>query len=294
MRSLPPMTALRPFEAAARHTSFAKAGDELCLTPAAIAHQIKSLEAFLGFKLFERQHRGVSLNRAGEIYYQSIRALLEQLEQSTLDLRQSNLDSPLRITAFNAFADMWFMPRYSDFKRRYPQIDVEITANHLNVDVTKGEADVWICHSEAPPAGVEADLLLEDFIFPVCAPALLQKYDSAHAALAQSPLIYDLFWREDWANWLAFAGIAAHSASSDIQGFNIYSMVLKAATDGHGFAIGHRALIDEELARGDLVAPFTQQVSAGRHWYAVYAPNALTRPEVVTFRHWLHERLAGR
>ncbi len=295
MRRLPPLTALRPFEAAARTSSFARAGDELCLTPAAIAHQIKTLEGFLGFPLFDRLHRGVALNRAGQAYYQTVQRLLDELERSTHELKQSNLQNPLKITALHAFAEKWFMPRWPGFQQLHPHVDVEITANHLPVDVTRGEADIWISHSEAPPEGFEADLLLEDLITPVCSPNLLQQFQDRDpsAILAEAQWVCDLFWRDDWDIWLQAAGFQIPERSSDLLGFNLYSMVAQAVANGLGVAMGHPVLLEDELASGQLVAPFELQISSGKRFYAVYSDSALAREEVRQFRSWLLQQVSA-
>lgn len=294
MRRLPPLTALRPFEAAARTSSFAKAGDELCLTPSAIAHQIKTLEAFLGFQLFDRLHRGVALNRAGEAYYATVQVLLDQLESSTRQLQQSNLQAPLRITALHAFAEKWFMPRWAHFQQLHPHMDVEITANHFPMDVTKGDLDIWISHSEQPPENGQADLLLNDPMTPVCSPGLLQELAGVEPAemLRRSQWVCDLFWRDDWQVWLQAAGIEMDNQSgSDQLGFNLYSMVIQAVTNGLGFAMGHLRLVEDELASGALVAPFDLQVPSGKQFYAVYSERALERDDVQLFRRWLLEQV---
>ncbi len=288
VRRLPPLNALRAFEAAARHVSFRRAAEELHVTPGAVSQQVKRLEAWLDVQLFRRLHRGIALSQAGRDYLDKVGPLLDELAQVTGELGTSKDTEVLRIAALPAFAEKWLVPRLGRFRSRHQRIEVRISASDRLLEPALDPADIALWYSDGQHPGLRAELLLEEEIFPACSPALLE--GSAALAqpgdLARHVLLHDEGWRDDWPRWLAAAGVAEIDARRG-SSFTLYSMAVQAAIDGLGVVMAHSALVAEDLAVGRLVAPFALRLPAPRAYYVVTAGVAGDRPALGAFRDWL-------
>jgi LysR family glycine cleavage system transcriptional activator len=212
-RRLPPLNALRAFEAAARCGNFTRAAQELFVTQGAVSRHIATLEDWLGVQLFERGRHGIRLTPAGERYFASMRVALDQIEHGTRQLQQQSPDEwLLRIKLPPTFAIRWLIPRLARFHALHPRIDVQITTSHKPTDFERDEIDVSI-HSEAsPPVGPGYRLLFRETLLPVCAPALLRARSAARrqpSDLAHQALLSSLNRPHDWQTWLAAAGAPA-------------------------------------------------------------------------------------
>src|SRR4051794_36642926 len=174
MARLPPLNSLRAFEAAARHLSFAEAAAELHVTPAAISHQIKALEADLGVKLFRRFNRAVRLTDAGQACLPGLRDGFERIAEAVARARQGDSVGVLTVTASPAIAAKWLVPRLERFRERHPSIDLRIDASMRLVDFTREDVHVGLRYGGGKYPGLHTELLLRSEVFPVCAPALLK------------------------------------------------------------------------------------------------------------------------
>src|SRR3954471_7049645 len=194
-RRLPPLNAIRAFEAAARHLSFTRAAEELNVTQAAISHQLKGLEDVLGLPLFRRMNRSLMLTEAGQSYLPPLRDALDQIADATAKLKASDSGGTLDISTLASFAAKWLVPRLPRFQERHPQIDVRLSTSSHMVDFTQQEVDVAIRFGRGGWPGVRAERLLTEDVFPVCAPCLLAGGKSLKTPedLANFPLLHEDF-----------------------------------------------------------------------------------------------------
>ncbi len=287
-RRLPPLNAIRAFEAAGRHGSFLLAAHELRVTPGAISHQVKVLEGFLGVRLFHRLQRGIVLTDAGLNYLTGARDAFDRLATATDQLAIGSRTRTLRISALPAFAEKWLVPRLQQFQEQHPEIDVRLAADADVVDFVTRDYDVGLRYTDGRHPGLKVDLLLEEEIFPVCSPALLQGSRPIRrpADLAGQTLLYDVHWQDDWRLWLGGVGLNDLQPRQESR-FTLYSMALEAAVRGGGVLIGHSAMIADDLVAGRLVAPFAQRVPAPHAYYIAYPKWAEGRQAVQSFRTWL-------
>ena len=295
MLDLPPLESLRFFEAAARYQSFARAADELSVTAAAVGHRIRSLERHLGTALFDRRHRGVRLNVRGRAYLKDVQRILAEVHGASERHRRE--PRRLRIVSVEAVAEKWLVPRLASFQAAHPGIAVEIETNHRGVDPDRRDFDAWLAYTgetAAPrPVMRREDTLREETLFeerlvPVCSPALLEARGRPRrsADLRAWPLLYDLGWDGDWAFWFAAQGQSAPDLSR-ASGFRLYSMLVDAAADGLGVAIGRPMLIARELEQRTLVPIFRRTAKAVERCCLITTTAARQRAEVAAFRAWV-------
>ena len=291
-RRLPPLRALRAFEAAARHLSFTRAGRELAVTQAAISHQIRALEAELGVRLFRRRPRALDLTEAGAAYLPEVRAAFDRLAEATERLRARGASGVLSISVSPSFASVWLVPRLGRFRERHPEIDVRLSATDVLVDFSTDDVDVAIRYGRGRYPGLVAHWLLREDVFPVCSPRLRagppplrRPEDLRHHVLLHDEL------REDWRMWLLAAGVAGVDPTRGPR-FSHSSMVLQAAIEGQGVALGRSALAADHRAAGRLVKPFDVSVPVDFAYYLVYPEGSDARPKVAAFRDWVLEAAA--
>ncbi len=285
-RRLPPLNALRAFEAAARNASFLRAAEELHVTPGAVSQQVKRLDAWLGVELFRRLHRGIALSQAGRDYLDKVGPLLDELAQVTGDIGTSKDAEVLRIAALPAFAEKWLVPRLGRFRTRHPRIEVQVSASDRLLEPSRDPVDIGLWYSDGQHPGLHAELLVEEEIFPACSPALLEGPPLAQPAdLAQHVLLHDEGWRDDWPRWLTAAGVTGIDPQRG-SSFTLYSMAVQAAIDGLGVVMAHSALVAEDLAASRLVAPFELRLPAPRAYHMVTAEEP-AHPALGAFRAWL-------
>jgi DNA-binding transcriptional LysR family regulator len=289
------MDLLQGFEAAARHLSFTKAGEELFLTQSAVSRQIKDLEDQLGVPLFERRHRALLLTEAGQQFYASAAQVLATMRAATERLRaHSGRRRPLSVTTTNSFAALWLIPRLAGFTRTHPGIDVRITAETRVQDLERDGLDLAIRHGPPSLAGPNAVRLFGERVFPVCSPRLLKKIPLEKPAdLAQHVLLQydDREGRHPWLHWktwLEVAGIAELRPAGTLS-FSGYEQIIPAAVAGHGVALGRSPLVKGLIASGELAAPFKSSADPARAYFAILAKSAEGRPEVTDFVAWLRE-----
>lgn len=289
MRRLPFLNGVRAFEAAARAGSFARAAEELNVSPAAISRMVRLLEDRLGLALFDRGANRLSLTAAGRAYQGGLTPVLDQLALLTEQVAAMGRRQVLTVGVGPTFAIRWLIPRLADFRRHEPEVEVRITTGGAAVPFDPD----WSCGitlGDGNWPGLVAEPLFTADLLPVCAPALAGTLTTP-AALDAAALLRVAHAPEDWPRWLRAAGLQRVTAAGPV--FEFYGQALQAAVDGVGVALGIRPYVDDDLAAGRLVAPFDLTVSKGRAWYLVYRPARADEPAFAAFRRWLIEG-AGR
>jgi len=292
-RRLPPLNALRAFEAAARNGGFTAAARELAVSPAAISQHVAALEAHLATKLFRRLPRGLALTDAGRAYLPGLEEGFATLAAATHALRGRPRAGRLVVSALPSFALNWLVRRLPDFRVRYPEIDVVLRSETGFADFARDAVDVAIRYTKAPPANLRADRLLAESLFLCAAPslavgkaALRRPADLANATLLHDSSIARSEPRLAWEPWLELLGLPASLAARG-PGFSDSSALYAAARMGHGVAVGRSVPLADDLAAGRLVKLFDLELPSGFAYWVV-APKAGTEdPRVAAFRSWV-------
>ncbi len=293
-RKLPPLNSLRAFEAAARHLSFTRASEELFVTQAAVSHQIKHLEEYLDVKLFQRDNRQLKLTAEGASYWPSINRIFEQLQTATEALYTDGASGHLTVSAPPTFAIEWLIPRISDFKESYPDVDINISAqaDEEEIDFYGQEIDVAIYFSTGPyKSGVFIKRLLNEYLVPVCSPQLLKGENPIRKPddLRNHRLLHEDSHR-DWMRWLEMV----KCDDMDLSTGSIYNntiMVMQAAIHGQGVAIVQSILCQNELDSGRLTRPFDWPLPTNRAYDFACPEGNQDKPKVRAFMDWLKARL---
>ena len=293
-RHLPPLNALRAFEAAARHLSFTKAAQELYVTQAAISHQVKALEETLGIPLFKRLNRALLLTEAGQAYLPPLREAFDLMDSATRGLQDRGMEGPLKVTALPSFAGKWLLPRLHRFRERYPEIDVLVSAKDSLVDFATADVDMGIRYGGGVYDGLACHFLMPDSYAPMCSPKLLEGPRPLHrpADLKHHTLLHDdVDPTFGWQGWLGQARV------SDIDpkrgpGYSDSSMVIAAAIAGQGVALGRLSLAVDDVRAGRLVIPFGPVLTSKFSNYVVVPKARETWPKVKAFSAWLLEEAA--
>src|ERR1700742_2898471 len=297
MAPFPPLKAVRYFESAARHLSFSKAAEELNVTHSAISHQIKALEEWIGQPLFERTGRALRLTEAGRQFLPPVRSAFRQLTDAADDLRQANRGGALTVSVLPSLASKWLVPRLFDFRSKHPEIEVRISATDRVEQIGQGGIDIAIRYGRGRWPGVETELLLQDDLFPICAPAFLNGDMPLKepSDLQHFNLLNDSTWEaarfDFWHQWLAQAGVTGLELKGGFS-FNYSNLLVQAAVDGLGIALGNTILAGDDLRAGRLVKPFDISVPLDTAYYVVYTRDALKRPKIRAFRDWLVDQIA--
>jgi LysR family glycine cleavage system transcriptional activator len=288
---LPPLNAVRVFEAAARHLSFTKAAEELHVTQAAVSHQVKALESYLGVKLFRRLNRALALTDEGQTYLPPVRRVFDQLYEATRRLTGGGGRAKLTISVLPSFAARWLVPRLGRFREAYPDIDVRLTPSVQLVDFTRDDVDVAIRYGKGRYPGLRADRLMTEEIFPVCSPALLRgphplkrPQDLKHQVLLHD----EIGAHGDWRAWLLAAGVEGVDPTRGPV-LTDSALVVQAAVAGQGVALARSALIQDDLASGRLVRPFELSLRPEFAYYIVCPRATAEQPKIAAFRNWLLE-----
>jgi len=289
-RSLPPLTALRAFEAAARWGSFKQAANELALTPTAVSHQVRALEDRLGLRLFERRTRQVVLTEAGRRLGASLNDAFDRMADAIDAVKPRR--ASVTITTTPAFAAQWLLPRWHALAGAHPHIDLRLHAGNGLVDLHGGTADLAIRYGKGGPyAGLQTNLLLADRFMPVVSPSLTLR---SPKDLARHALIHFEWHRPDaghpsWELWFAQAGVKP-GGLQDLR-FTDESHAIQSAVAGQGVALLSEVLVRDEVRRGLLRMPFGP-VLEGMVYHLVW-PEAPVKPEVDEVARWIREEALG-
>ena len=290
-RRLPPLAALRAFEAAGRHLSFSKAGDELLVSQSAISHHIHALEASLGVPLFVRRIRAVGLTPEGARYLAIVRQAFDLLVAGT-DAVAAKTKATVRVSLLASFATHWLVPRLSRFRERHPGIDLALDPSVGVIDIDDSGADLAIRYGQGNWPGIDARLLMVERISPVMSPALLASGPGIERP--EDLLGHDILFSYsrtlfEWDAWTRAAGLDLTTARRSL--LHDYNIVLQAALDGQGVCMGRQRLIDDKLAAGLLVQPLALSVGAGIGWWLVL-PRRKPSRAAAAFLDWLDEEAA--
>ena len=298
MKALPPLVELRAFDAAARHMSFTKAALELGVTPTAISHQIKLLERYCGHALFRRRPRPMTLTEAGARMFPAIRSGLETFEGAIVAVRRLSEEFPLRVTATNAFASRWLVPRLPAWRKLRTSVPLEVIGTDSVLDLDAGDGDVAIRYATSrtgDPEGV-AEVLLTDTFWPVYNPKLFAPARLKRPADLAKYLLIHAYWAPGdrdpptWRRWLN----AARRKWSDVPeykdmqhlSFREESHAIEAVIDGQGVGLFSDVLVAKELAAGTLVKAFDLSLP-GYRFYVVRRPDHPREKQIRAFASWL-------
>ena len=287
-RWLPPLNALRSFEAAARYESFTRAAEELHVTQSAVSQQVKALEAHLGVKLFNRERQRLKITPAGRDYLVEIREALDHVGAATERLIQRQSAGVLTVSTSQDFAAKWLVHRLARFAAAHPGIDLRVSATMHNVDFAREDVDVAVRHGDGNWPGLDATRLCAEQIFAICSPKLLAGRDRLKrpADVLKWPLLRLEDQSKAWERWFALAGVAAPERLPGPV-LNRASMLIDAAIDGQGVALARTTLAAWDLISGRIVRPFDLSWRpAGTYW--IMSPRATAKVEKVgRFREWL-------
>lgn len=292
MDKLPPLAAVRAFEAAGRLSSIRQAAAELYVTPAAISRQVKALEDYLGVRLFNRGHRAITLTPLGKQYLLEVATHFAGIRRATTKVITAHGRKVLNIRAYTTFAMRWLIPRLSSFHAMYPDLEVRLTASLEWVDFDREDIDAAIRLGSGNWTGVQAYRLVRNELIPVCSPTLIKGATSVvkSAILVHQTLLHSLARADDWANWLKAANEKCVDAYSGLK-YESSVLAYQAAIEGHGFAIAQKILVEEDLANGRLVAPFKLSLDMGTNtYYLVFPPSKSDSTELTLFRGWLQSQ----
>src|SRR6478736_2918992 len=264
-RRLPPLNALKAFEAAARHESFTRAAEELCVTQGAVSHQVKALEAELGLKLFNRERQRLVITEAGRTYLVVVRDAFDRIGDGTERLLQRQRGGALTVSTSPNFAAKWLVHRLSRFAETHPEIDLRVSASLHHVDFAREDIDLAIRHGDGNEPGLHITRLCAEELFPVCSPQLLK---------GRNPLRRP-------------AGVKSSVDLARGPVLNQASMAIDAAVDAQGVALARTALAAWDLIGGRLVCPFDVAMPVPYAYWIVCPKAAAKLPKIVAFSQWL-------
>ncbi|MEQ8320026.1 MAG: transcriptional regulator GcvA [Rhodospirillales bacterium] len=301
MDRLPPLNGLRAFEAAARHLSFSRAAEELFVTPAAISHQIKGLEDYLGVTLFRRMPRAVMLTDDAQLILPLISEGFDKLSQAATLLKQSESSGVLTVSSAPTFAQKWLLEHLQDFTAAHPDINVRLDARLDTVDFDRDGVDIAIRLGAGKYPGMRVDQLFDEQVVPVCQPKFLE---GPHALKEPGDLKHHTLLHVDWGNinapfpdwqmWLASVGVDDVDYTRGPV-FTVEGMAIDAAARGNGVALASTYAITDELKKGVLVVPFDRRLTSEISYWVVAPERSADQPKVKAFREWLlrHARETG-
>jgi len=292
-RRLPPLNSLRAFEAAARHLSVSQAASELHVTPAAISHQVKALEDWLGVQMFRRLNRQVLLTDAGQTCLKGLREGFDRLAATVEKVRARSIEGPITITAATSFASKWLVPRLDRFRNSHPDIDVRLDANTALTDFDRDSVDLGIRYGLGRYPGLRCDRLLTESVLPVCSPKLMRgahplrrPLDLAHHTLLHIDMPVMGETEPTWEMWLRAAGVREVDWTRGPH-FSVSSMAIEMAIAGQGVVLGSDVLCAADLAARRLVRPFAVGLPLDFAYWIVSPAATAARPKVAAFRSWL-------
>jgi len=280
------------FEAAARSVTFTRAAEELQVSQPAVSHAMRVLEQDLGVRLFERRHKGVATTDAGQHLLEQVGLGLTLIDQALRDVRSMTVGQPVTLAVSTATATWWLLPRIARFKQRHPDIELRCITTDTDPDLARERIDLAITLGTGEFPQHQRWRFVDEEIFPVCSPAFLAGSDGLAdvQALTRATLLHleERYARPrlDWAGWLARFGVAMHR-NTRLFRFNDYSVVLQAAIEGQGVAMGWRHLVAPLIEQGLLVRPVPQSVTTDQPIYIVASRRGKLRPEAAHLRDWL-------
>lgn len=292
-RHLPPLDYLVAFEAAARRGGFTAAAEELNVSQAAISRKIRLLEEHLRQALFRRGHRSVALTQEGARYLVDVRRALDQVAAASRALRDAAARPQVDIAATNSVATLWLMPRLQAARRAHPDFEIRLISSDDDAECLRDGVDLAILRGQGDWPGFDAEMLLDEEVFPVCAPG----YARSAAPLDRPECLLEHALIEvsndhpewmDWRRWLAACGIDSRAPRERLV-VNTYPLAVQAARDGLGVALGWRHLVDLALADGSLIRPMAHSAHTEAGYYLLAPAGRAPDACVETFRRWLKQ-----
>ena len=291
-QQLPPLGPLVSFEAAARLRSFTAAARELNLSQAAVSQQIRNLEQSLGVSLFIRAHKSVQLSAKGRELQHTVAAVFRQLATATAELKAQPATTHITIAADQSVASLWLMPRLPRFQELHSEITVRLIASDDEQDCLNDDIQLAIIHGSGNWPGFRSMLFFEEEIFPVCNPDYASRGLTTESLAGETLLeLDDIHW--DWMNWrtwLSRNGVDLPARHRGLQ-VNNYPMLIDAARNGQGVALGWRHLVDRDIANGTLVKAVDASVKTRLGYYLVWPESVGLSPGVAAFRDWALQSL---
>ncbi|MEM7509175.1 MAG: transcriptional regulator GcvA [Pseudomonadota bacterium] len=297
---LPPLTALRAFEAACRHMSFAKAAQELFVTPAALSYQIKSLEEHLGIPLFHRMNRAIALTEAGEMLRPGVAEGFAALQDAVRAVARLNDTRTLTITAGPAFTAKWLAPRMFRFAEAHPEIELRFVASLKIMDFNRDGIEAAIRFGTHGYEGCFHEVLVEDWVTPYCTPEIAEMLTGPADVLNHTmihddslryvPNIGDWEPAAAWAGWLERMGVSGDVGHGPR--FSNADHAIDAAAEGGGIVLGRSSLVERDMSRGRLVAPFRQGCDTGGQFRFVCPTGREAEPRIAAFLTWMRDETA--
>jgi len=286
LRRLPPLNALKAFEAAARSESFTRAAEELNVTQGAVSHQVKALEGILGVKLFNRERQRLAITEAGREYLAVVRDALDRIAVGTERLVQRQTSGVLTVSTSPDFAAKWLVPRLGRFSEAHPDIDLRVSAATQYVDLAREDVDLSVRHGDGNWEGLDVVRLYSERLFPVCAPRLVSGRNRITKAsdLLKFPLLRLEDWK-NWSRWFDAAGVTTPAVQGPV--LNRASMLIDAAVDGQGIALARTTLAAWDLINGRLVKPIDVSLSMANTYWIVCPKATSALPKIKVFREWL-------
>ena len=288
-RRLPALNGLKAFEAAARHESFTRAAEELCVTQGAVSHQVKALEAELGLKLFHREARRLVITETGRDYLEIVRDALDRIALGTERLQQRQASGILTVSTSPNFAAKWLVHRLGRFAQTHPEIDLRVSATLQHIDFAREDVDIAVRHGDGNWSGLHAVQLYTEELLAVCSPAFAEASGGLKDPADLSGLsLLHLDNRQDWSKWFEAAGVIDADLSHGPV-LNQASIILDAAVDGQGVALARTGLAAHDLINGRLVRPFEMTLPVSYAYWIVCPKATANLPKIETFRNWLLE-----
>jgi LysR family glycine cleavage system transcriptional activator len=283
-----PLNALRVFEAVATHLSFTAAAKELGVTTAAVSAQIKALETDIGVPLFRRHTRAVALTQDGAELLPGVHRGLDELRRAVERLRRERVGGLLNLSVPSEFLQRWLLPRLGEFTRRHPEIEVRFGPARAALDFERDDFHAAILYGSGQWPGLRAERLLDEWVFPVCSPALLAKLGPIETLsdFSRYPLLHSR--AEPWPDWLRRVGGDTTRTDVPPQPEDA-SATLAAVEQGKGVALARWSLVAADLAAGRLVRPMLPSVQQHSAWFLMAPAERFSLPKVVRFRTWLLE-----
>ena len=290
-RPLPPLNALRAFEATARNLSFSKAAQELHVTPAALSHQIRGLEEQLGLKLFHRRARAIELTDAGRLIYPGIHTGFETIREAVERLDRSYHDRVLVVSSTPGLTAKWLVPRLYKFLSLHPEVETRITASVAYANFTTDDVNIGIRLSSGVHPDLYVEKLSDEWLLPLCSPRLLdgehplqRPQDLKHFPLIQVDLPGIV---PTWSDWMRMAGVEGIDSTRGLR-LNVADHALDAASEGMGVVLAYKMVASRDIALKRLVVPFGPEIQLpGRAYYFVCAKGQETRAPIKAFRDWV-------
>jgi LysR family transcriptional regulator of beta-lactamase len=279
-----PLNALRAFEAAARHRSFKKAAIELCVTPAALSHQVKALEERIGLPLFRRLPRGLALTDEGQRLLPELSRAFDSIAALISGFERPGAAEIVAVGVVGTFASGWLLPRLKAFEVKHPKIDLRLFTNNNRVDIAEEGLDYAIKFGDGAWHGVYAEKLFDAPLSLLCSPAIAARLERP-ADLAGETLLRS-YRVDDWPDWFAVAGAEPPRLRGPV--FDSSALMAEAAIKGYGVALAPAAMFERELGEGSLVQPFEQEVTTGAYWLTRLKSRGPT-PGMEAFAAWLFE-----